>query len=569
MRRSTKLIVLAAAATVCLAFAGVANATIRYVSKAALAPAPGASCAKPGYNTIQDAVNASSSGDTVTICSATYAEQVSVTTSGVTLAGKPGATVVPPAPGFLGPLVGVGSLTDGGADVTGVTVKGLKIDGQSSAGTPGGTRLAASPVGIRFENASGAVKNNQVVGINDPSCFGCQSGVAILAHTNTGHTASVAISANTVSGFQKGGIVADAGAAGSDFTAGASVTGTIGQNQVTGAGVIDNQAQNAIQDSRGAKASISGNTVSDVIYANPGDAATTSAGILLYDAGNGVHVTGNTVSRFDIGIDNESDNGSGQGAVISGNVVQGNRTSPSDNPNGCGTVLKGIDSNDAAVTIQGNSVSNVQLDSALLGCQAGVAIRSGIFSADGVASPLVSNIRNNTVSTFQKGGIVVNGDMNVGHVQGNTVTGWGNSSALAQNLLQFGFGATGTIGGSTAATGNHLDNFGGFTGSGSLAHDSAAGILLYKAGGVVAIHQNVFRATPGIVNPGSGSTPGGYAVVLETDDPFAGQGTPDVNASKNDWGVYTSSAIATLIWDFNDDPADQLGVVSFVPFLGP
>src|SRR5206468_11368811 len=140
-----------------------------------------------------------------------------------------------------------------------------------------------------------------------------------------------------------------------------------------------------------------------------------------------------------------------------------------------------------------------------------------------------------------EGGIVVNGDMNVGRVQNNTVTGWGNSSALAQNLIQFGFGATGSIGGSTAAKGNHLDNFGGYTGNGSLAHDSAAGILLYKAGGVVTIHQNVFRATPGIVNPGSGTTPGGYAVVLETDDPFVGVGTPDANALKNDWGVYTSA----------------------------
>ena len=91
MKRSTKLIVLAAAATVFVAFAGVANATVRYVSKAAPAPAPGTSCAKPGYSTIQDAANAAVSGDTIAICAATYAEQVSVTTSGLTLAGKPGA----------------------------------------------------------------------------------------------------------------------------------------------------------------------------------------------------------------------------------------------------------------------------------------------------------------------------------------------------------------------------------------------------------------------------------------------------------------------------------------------
>src|SRR4051812_39016646 len=110
MRRSTKLCVLAAAAMLSLAFAGLADATIRYVSKATVIAPPGTGCAKPGYNTIQAAVNAASPGDTISICSATYDEQVSVTTSGIKLSGKPGATVVPPAPGFLGPLVTVGSL---------------------------------------------------------------------------------------------------------------------------------------------------------------------------------------------------------------------------------------------------------------------------------------------------------------------------------------------------------------------------------------------------------------------------------------------------------------------------
>jgi hypothetical protein len=56
------------------------------------------SCADPGYNTVQAAVNAASPGDTVYLCgTAPYQEQVIDTTS-VTLTGSPGASIAAPSP---------------------------------------------------------------------------------------------------------------------------------------------------------------------------------------------------------------------------------------------------------------------------------------------------------------------------------------------------------------------------------------------------------------------------------------------------------------------------------------
>src|SRR5437870_12577683 len=45
------------------------------------------SCSSPGFNSIQAAVNASLSGDTVFVCSGTYNESVSVTTDNLKLVG--------------------------------------------------------------------------------------------------------------------------------------------------------------------------------------------------------------------------------------------------------------------------------------------------------------------------------------------------------------------------------------------------------------------------------------------------------------------------------------------------
>lgn len=101
-------------------------------------------------------------------------------------------------------------------------------------------------------------------------------------------TTTGTIDGNTISAYQKGGVVINC--------AGADVTVT--NNTVTGLGRVDFIAQNGIQVSRGAGGVVRGNNVSDNFYTgtvgvgpnpggqNPPGWEYTSGGILLYQAGD-------------------------------------------------------------------------------------------------------------------------------------------------------------------------------------------------------------------------------------------------------------------------------------------
>ena len=74
--------------------ASASNGTL-WVAKAT-AVAGGNSCAKPGYNTIQAAVNAASSGASIDVCAGTYTEQLEITKS-VGIFGSGSPTIALPA----------------------------------------------------------------------------------------------------------------------------------------------------------------------------------------------------------------------------------------------------------------------------------------------------------------------------------------------------------------------------------------------------------------------------------------------------------------------------------------
>src|SRR2546429_8836936 len=66
--------------------ASATQATIRWVDPAAASSPPGTGClTSAGYNTIQAAVSAASSGDTIMVCAGTYPENVLITTPSLTL----------------------------------------------------------------------------------------------------------------------------------------------------------------------------------------------------------------------------------------------------------------------------------------------------------------------------------------------------------------------------------------------------------------------------------------------------------------------------------------------------
>jgi len=94
------------------------------------------------------------------------------------------------------------------------------------------------------------------------------------------------------------------------------------------------------------------------------------------------------------------------------------------------------------------------------GCQEGNAIEIRNFAGTGTKTVLIDN---NVVRDYQKNGITANGDVAV-TITNNSIQGAGRVDYIAQNGIQFGFGATGQV-----STNSITDNF--YTGC---SHQDAA-----------------------------------------------------------------------------------------------
>jgi hypothetical protein len=103
-----------------------------------------------------------------------------------------------------------------------------------------------------------------------------------------------------------------------------------------------------------------------------------------------------------------------------------------------GVVVNG-DSADVSVDIANSSVHDIG-ENPLNGTQHGAAIYYRAFGS-GTAT---GNIKGNTVSLYQKGGIVVNGAATA-NVQDNVVTGLGRVNFIAGNGIQVGYGANAQV----------------------------------------------------------------------------------------------------------------------------
>lgn len=146
-------------------------------------------------------------------------------------------------------------------------------------------------------------QNNHITAIRDEPLSGCQNGNAIQVGRNLlGTTGHAVIKNNTIDDYQKSGIVVDG------LVGGPASTATISKNVITGDvnGLCFPNfrcspiaAQNGIQISRGANATVSQNKVAENRY-DP--SVNSSGGILLFDAGNDVTVSGNTTNRNDVGV---------------------------------------------------------------------------------------------------------------------------------------------------------------------------------------------------------------------------------------------------------------------------
>jgi parallel beta-helix repeat protein len=128
-----------------------------------------------------------------------------------------------------------------------------------------------------------------------------------------------------------------------------------------------------------------------------------------------------------------------------------------------GVVVNGDDSA-VSVNVTGSAIHDIG-ETPLNGTQHGVAVYyRSLGNRGGTASGTISG---DTLTKYQKGGITANGKVTA-TITNNTVTGQGPVDYIAQNGIQLGYGAKGTVSGNTV-TGN------AYTGA-NLA--SSAGILV-------------------------------------------------------------------------------------------
>ena len=133
----------------------------------------------------------------------------------------------------------------------------------------------------------------------------------------------------------------------------------------------------------------------------------------------------------------------------------------------------GVVVNAAAVNVTNSSIHDIG-ETPLNGAQHGVGVFYTTLNPDATSTGTAATgtVSGNIVTKYQKGGIVVNGPGAAVTISGNTVTGEGPVAYIAQNGIQVGRGATGTITGNTV-TGN------AYTGANNA---SSTGILVFGGG---------------------------------------------------------------------------------------
>jgi parallel beta-helix repeat protein len=156
--------------------------------------------------------------------------------------------------------------------------------------------------------------------------------------------------------------------------------------------------------------------------------------------------------------------------------------------NGCGPDPIGIYYQNSSGTISHDSILNEVLGAGLTGCQAGL----GIFVQSGNAGSSTVTITNNHVANFQKNGITGNEVGTSVTITANDVIGQGPTNGAAENSIQIGFGAAGTVTGNTVGSDVWAPDVFGDTG------DAAAGLLVYASPNVTIKSNNVSNTQYGI-----------------------------------------------------------------------
>jgi hypothetical protein len=170
-------------------------------------------------------------------------------------------------------------------------------------------------------------------------------------------------------------------------------------------------------------------------------------------------------------------------------IVDSNTTSNPNMIGGCAPELVGIFYRNTSGIVNHLVTRNQYLGASesdpLNGCQSGL----GIFAQSGNGETSVVTVENSSVHDYQKNGITGNEAGTTLTVTGNQVVGQGSTNGAAENGIQIGFGAAGTVSGNTV-----IDDVWGPDTS-SDPGNAAAGILLFDAASGVTVKLNAVGNT--------------------------------------------------------------------------
>jgi parallel beta-helix repeat protein len=239
-------------------------------------------CHGATFPTIQSAVLAANSGDHIVVCPGTYQEQVVIPAgkNNLSLSSQKPFQAVIQAPAVL-----VGSKTI--LNVNGAqnaSISGFTIEG------PGAGGCDSLEYGVRVDGGgSAAIVYNHITHIRDEPFSGCQNGVAVqIGRASESTTGSASIRFNLIDDYQKNGITVSNTGSKAD----------IEFNDIRGAGPTAIIAQNGVQVSDGADATVAANAISGNVYSPQ---TTSSTGILLF-APHSANVASNVLKANDTGV---------------------------------------------------------------------------------------------------------------------------------------------------------------------------------------------------------------------------------------------------------------------------
>ncbi len=296
-----------------LALASLATVPLQTVAATIVVGPPPAS--------IQAAIDAASTGDTIRLAAGTYVQEFKVVSKNLTIEGAGrDATIVqaPPAATRLTQSFAFGGVTwwavvlvDNQAVPAAQTVvlADLTVDGGTQQDTTVPPIYGSSDrfAGIGFHEANGTVRDVHVTNTRQTANFNELAGTGIV---NASSVATVAfgVEGSLVDDYQRGGL---------DFR-GATLTADVTDTTVDRGYVLPmntvTATPNGIQFSQGASGSVSGSTVK---LNQSTVAGVSGAGLILFGAGS-VAVTGNAFDSNDVAL---YASGTPDGFVVDGNAV--------------------------------------------------------------------------------------------------------------------------------------------------------------------------------------------------------------------------------------------------------